>query len=202
MQHYAITDRSLLPTHPYGWEAALTAQVDAWVRGGVEWVQLRERDLPEPLLLALMRQLARLARAPGSRTRLVVNGLQPRLAAESGAHGVHLRSGASEAEVRAAGRLCPHVSVSCHTLDEVGAARTGGASAALWAPVFGKVVGGAEVRAGTGLDELRAACELAKPLPVFALGGVTAVNAHSCVEAGAAGIAGIRLFHTEGWREL
>jgi thiamine-phosphate pyrophosphorylase len=46
-----------------------------------------------------------------------------------------------------------------------------------------------------GLDQLRAACTVAAPTPVYALGGVTLENAPACVEAGAAGIAGIRLFH-------
>jgi thiamine-phosphate pyrophosphorylase len=55
-----------------------------------------------------------------------------------------------------------------------------------------------------GLAKFREACQAAAPLPVFALGGVTSANARQCVEAGAAGVAAIRLFmgKSEGWRPL
>jgi thiamine-phosphate pyrophosphorylase len=43
-----------------------------------------------------------------------------------------------------------------------------------------------------GLDQLREACR--QRIPVLALGGVTLENARACVDAGAAGIAAIRLF--------
>ena len=43
-----------------------------------------------------------------------------------------------------------------------------------------------------GLDRLREACR--QRIPVLALGGVTLENARACVDAGAAGIAAIRLF--------
>lgn len=59
-------------------------------------------------------------------------------------------------------------------------------------------------RAGMGLTVFRESCLLASPLPVFALGGVTVSNAHQCVEAGAVGVAAIRLFMGKdaGWRVL
>ena len=44
----------------------------------------------------------------------------------------------------------------------------------------------------TGLDALHQACRA--QIPVLALGGITLQNAKSCLEAGAGGIAAIRLF--------
>ena len=64
------------------------------------------------------------------------------------------------------------------------------ATFAVFAPVFEKRdVPGTRP---TGLDALRQAWRA--KIPVFALGGVTLQNAQSCVHAGAAGIAAIRLF--------
>ncbi len=202
MQLYAITDRSLLPAHPEGEVGALGTQVEQWVAGGVDWVQLRERDLSGNALTALIRCLAAVARATGSRTRLLINGLEPEAAAAHGAHGVHLRGGATARAVRGAAAASGYVSVSCHTLSDLQAAREGGAALALWSPVFGKTAGSREVMPGTGQDCLREACRQAHSMPVFALGGVSARNAGSCLQAGAAGVAGIRLFHGEDWRSL
>ena len=70
---------------------------------------------------------------------------------------------------------------------EVTAAKLAGADFVVFGPVFGK--SGTQ---GVGLPELHAAC--AHGIPVFALGGVNLENFRSCFEAGAAGIAGIRLF--------
>lgn len=200
MQRYAITDRALLPRHRQGWEAALGMQVQRWVGAGVEWVQLREKDQPEEILAPLVRRLAELV--AGTRTRLMINNLPPGFAVDLGAAGVHLPGGATALDIIAARRIAKEVSVSCHTPAEVAAARQGQATAILWSPVFGKAVKGVEVRPGEGLAGLTEACRAAAPVPVFALGGVTAGNAASCVEAGAAGVAGIRLFHGDHWRFL
>ena len=57
---------------------------------------------------------------------------------------------------------------------------------------------------GAGLQMLEQACRMAAPIPVYALGGVTAANAPRCIEAGAGGIAAIRLMLEPAsvWRNL
>lgn len=196
MERYAITDRRLFAAAGGGPEP-LARQCAEWAAGGVEWIQLREKDLFLPELAGYARALAR--SIGGARTRLLVNGLSPVVARECGADGVHLPAGAGQgavAEARAHGR----VSASCHTLAEVDKAR--GADLILWAPVFSKSADGAIVLPGTGLAALHQACVLAAPAPVFALGGVTPANAPECIAAGARGVAGIRLFHGKGWQGL
>ena len=201
MQRYAITNRTsfasaeVLPKHLGGWGG-----------GGVEWVQVREKDLSQQALLELVSTLAALLpprRADAKlRTKLLVNGLPAALAHACGANGVHLPGGASAEQVQAAVLVAGLVSVSCHTLPEVQAARAGGAAAVLWAPVFEKRLGDQQLKTGSGLPALHEACAAAQSVPVFALGGVTLENAGTCIAAGACGVAGIRLFAGEDWRRL
>jgi len=73
---------------------------------------------------------------------------------------------------------------------EVGQAEADRATFAVLAPVFEKK--NASSSRPAGLSELRKACKA--KMPVLALGGITLENAQSCLEAGAAGIAAIRLF--------
>jgi thiamine-phosphate pyrophosphorylase len=73
----------------------------------------------------------------------------------------------------------------------VALAAANGANFAVFAPVFGKKDTLSEVPVA-GLEQLKNACKA--NIPVLALGGVDLSNARSCLEAGAAGIAGIRLF--------
>jgi thiamine-phosphate pyrophosphorylase len=86
------------------------------------------------------------------------------------------------------------VSVSCHTLDEVQRAHRAEVDLILFGPVFEKRVEGEVVAPGAGLAGLQAACKVAPGSPVLALGGITVANTPACLAAGAAGIAGIRLF--------
>jgi thiamine-phosphate pyrophosphorylase len=215
----AITDRRLLGADAATQRAALVHQARLWAEQGVALVQLREKDLLAPEQIALARAMQRAMR---SSTKLILNApIETALAA--GADGVHLPADQAEAGMRTlrggcmAGADSLWMSVSCHSLAEVERARDGGADCILFAPIFGKTVASTEpsqrtgetantqiTLPGVGLDALAAACKAAHPVPVLALGGVTAENAAACLAAGAAGIAAIRLFHgpVEGWHAL
>ncbi|ADW70499.1 thiamine monophosphate synthase [Granulicella tundricola MP5ACTX9] len=191
MLRYAITDRFLLGKGDTG---RLIERCGALAQTGIDFILVREKDLPAGELVQLCRQIA--AAAQGSATQILVSS-RVDVALAAGVAGVHLSSQPGELTPAQVRQLMPSafISVSCHSLEEIRRARLGGASAALFAPVFGKTIQGQEVSAAIGLDALRAACAEAAPMPVFALGGVTNENAASCGAAGAAGIAGIRIFY-------
>ncbi len=176
---------------------ALVAHCARLARQGLAFLQVREKHLSAAALIALTRGVVQAIQsaAPGAPTRILVPG-RADIALAAEAHGVHLTSASGELTPRQIRAILPDaiVSVSCHTLDELRRARDQQATLALFAPVFGKSVDGAEVTPAVGLDALQAACRAAHPMPVYALGGVTSANALHCLAAGAAGIAGIRMF--------
>jgi thiamine-phosphate pyrophosphorylase len=196
---YAITDRNLFPGNETQKRAALTPQAERWASKGIEFIQLREKDLG-PLEIEDIANAMLEAIAAYPATRLLINGCL-RAAIESHAHGVHLPSNSSILPEEVRRRYAVHslsrpvVTVACHSLAEIQIAQRNHADAILFAPVFGKTVDSEEITPAIGLEALKAACEAANPVPVYALGGVTEENAPLCIEAGAAGIAGIRLFH-------
>jgi len=160
-------------------------------RDGVDFLLIREKQLLGAELMELATRIVDAVRGSGMRV-IVAGPIQIVLAA--GADGVHVGANATAWESIRAMFPLAWVSVSCHSLSEVTATRQARADAILFAPVFGKTIGGDEVVDGVGLEALREACAAAGDLPVFALGGVTGANADECVRAGAAGVAGIRMF--------
>ena len=201
MLRYAITNRTLFPGDEARKQEELLRHAFHWVRDGFDFIQLREKDLPDSAMASLAGQILEAIDSTPSRTRLLINSWVD-VAIATGAHGVHLTAAPEEmtpAQVRSlygsASLPVPIVTVSCHTLEEVERAHANQVDAVLFAPVFEKIVDGSHAIPGRGLERLREACTAAAPIPVFALGGVTRENLSSCLAAGAAGIAGIRLFH-------
>ena len=190
MLRYAITDRTMFPGDESARRAAVIAQAARLARDGVDYLQLREKDLCEADLVALARDLQAAIRDAGGTTQLLLNG-PPTLAQWAKADGVHLSSTTFSQNLQSLRGLV--VSASCHTIYDVKRACEF-ADLILFGPVFEKRVDGEVVVEGVGLDALREACAVAGELPVFALGGVDSSNAQACVDAGAAGVAGIRLF--------
>jgi thiamine-phosphate pyrophosphorylase len=200
MLRYSITSRALYPGDEQTKQAALLEQATRWIAEGVEFLQLREKDLSAATLASLARNLLKNIDLASSPTRLLIN-FRADVALATGAHGVHLTSGPGEltpAQVRfiyaESGHSAPLITVSCHTLADIRHARQDEVDAILFGPVFEKPLGGVEALPGQGLGALLAACTAASPTPVYALGGVTLQNASTCLDAGAAGIAGIRVF--------
>jgi thiamine-phosphate pyrophosphorylase len=193
MLRYAITDRQI-----FGGNLEVMLERLVVLAPDVDYIQLRERDLPasalETFTVKLLTALAPLPVRP-----LVVVNHRADVAIACGADGVHLRSGPGEltpSQVRElysqAGMPRPGVSVSCHSLEEV--ARAKDADLVLFGPVFEKPLPSQSPLHGTGIALLAEACRVAAPTPVLALGGVTPQNQQACLDAGAAGIAGIRCF--------
>jgi thiamine-phosphate pyrophosphorylase len=189
---YYITDRAQFPGPERRRRELLIERTVEAARAGIDYIQVREKDLPSRELEEMARVIVQKVREAGVATRVLINS-RTDVALAAGADGVHLRSSdLSPADVQriwsAAGAgSTPVVAVSCHTEQEVAAAKLAGADFVVFGPVFGKA--GTQ---GVGLSELRGAC--AHGIPVFALGGVNLENYQSCLEAGAGGVAGIRLF--------
>ncbi|MGA9039225.1 MAG: thiamine phosphate synthase [Terriglobales bacterium] len=188
---YYITDRRQFPGDEAARQRLLLDKIGEAADCGVDFIQLREKDLSARELEQLARDAQRAIQETSSVTRLLVNS-RTDVALASGATGVHLRSNdISPREVRSiwTGRI-PMIGVSCHDSVDVKRAKADGASFCVFGPVFEKN-GNAGDRP-TGVDLLGHICQ--QKIPVLALGGITIENARACVDAGAAGIAGIRLF--------
>jgi thiamine-phosphate pyrophosphorylase len=213
---YAITDRHQLPGSDSDQRTALISLTNTWARHNIDYIQIREKDLAPPALRDLATKIITAVRAASQTTRVLLNG-PAEIALETHADGVHFPaiSPANAAEharslFARAGRDAI-VSHSCHSIKEAlrvkeESQRDPHASTTntliLYAPVFEKSITGKDLFPGRGLDALRAAADAARPIPVFALGGVTLENALSCLTAGAAGIAAIRLFMNNNWKSL
>ena len=196
LQLYYITDRRQFPGDAQEQEQRLLAKIAECAVAGVEYIQLREKDLETRALEELAHKA--MAALGDSRTKLLINS-RTDVALACGAHGVHLPANdLAASEVRAifarAGKSDAVIGVSTHSASEVALAEAHGADFAVFGPVFEKN----RSTNPEGLEQLRRICHRTEAaqaaMPVWALGGITLENARQCAEAGAAGIAAIRLF--------
>lgn len=179
---YYITDRHAFSGSEAEKRARLLDKIAEAASCGVDFIQLREKDLSPRELESLAREAVRIVReeTPSRASRILVNS-RTDIALATGADGVHLTSNdiaASDARVIASrfytGRS-PRttdqfvVAVSCHSVEEVRLAEAHGADFAVFAPVFEKSVALSEAKRKTvsrhshaeGLAALKLACQSA-----------------------------------------
>jgi thiamine-phosphate pyrophosphorylase len=177
MKRYYITDRKAV-----GGFRPLLDVIRDQMQLGVDFIQIREKDLEARELfnfsLAVLEVRVREIN-PHARPSVVINS-RADVARAAGADGVHLPASAPRETLP--GLL---IGRSCHTVEEV---RTAQADFITFGPIFSSPGKGPAI----GLDILAEACRCGKN--VYALGGINWENAASCMQAGAIGIAGIRLF--------
>ena len=198
---YVTDSQSLGLSEP---RSNILAKIEAAVGAGVDWVQIREKEMLAGQLLAIVRAAVGMTnRKPATPagvnrpgTLILVNDrLDVALAA--GAAGIHLgrESLPAQGVVRwRNGRIVTElmVGLSCHTIDELRQAENAGVDYAFFGPVF-DTPAKRPFGPPLGIPKLAAACR-ATGLKVVAIGGVTPENSAECLHAGAAGIAAIRMF--------
>jgi len=214
-----VTDRRLFAAEPAPAHRILLKKIAAAAAAGVDWIQVREKDLSGRESSTLAREAMKLAAnrprddsrgdepsagiSPSAsalpkptHARIIINDrLDIALAADAG--GVHL--GEQSLPPQQAVRLSKWleredflIGASCHSPEAAKEAERGGADYLFFGPVFA-TPSKAAYGAPQGLDRLSEVCR-AVTLPVLAIGGITPENAAACLSAGASGIAAIRLF--------
>ncbi len=182
-------------------QVALLLKIEAAAKAGVDWIQIREKDLSGNDCSSLAREaLQRVAKSSSRKAapaRILVNDRLD-IALSQRAGGVHL--GENSLPLTEVKRLLENrgerkdflIGVSCHSLGAARAAASGGADYLFFGPVFVTPSKGA-FGVPQGLEQLAEVCR-AVSIPVLAIGGITLENAADCLAAGASGIAAIRLF--------
>lgn len=167
--------------------------VRAAVGATIDLVQIREKNLSASVLYQLTKSAAGITR--GTATKLLVNDRSD-IALGAGADGVHLTTHSLPADVvRAAFGDKFLIGVSTHSLTEATIARDSRADFVVFGPVF-ETPSKSQGAYGepVGLRNLaRVAADLS-PFPILALGGLELSKVADCIQAGATGVAAIRMF--------
>jgi len=197
-----VTDRhNFAATDSREAHETLLSKIAAAADAGVDWIQIREKDLSGRDCSSLTREALQRATKSSARkttpTRILVNDRLDVAISES-AGGVHL--GEKSLPLAEAKRLVENrgeqkdflIGISCHSLEAARAAASGGADYLFFGPIFA-TPSKATFGAPQGLKRLAEVCR-AVAIPVLAIGGIALANAAECLAAGASGIAAIRLF--------
>ena len=170
------------------WVETLLEQVEGAIAGGVDLIQIRERNAGAAALAELTRRSVALSR--GSMARVVVND-RADVALAASAHGVHLRE--DSFSITDARRLGAALVLGRSVHDAAGAVSARAASYLIAGSVF-QTDSKPAAPARLGPEGLRAIVVAAAGVPVLAVGGVTVENLTVVLGAGASGVAAIGAF--------
>ena len=167
------------------WQDALLAKtVRALVDAGVDFIQLRDKDLSDRQLVAAGQVIAKLTR--DARTGFIMND-RADIAVACGADGVHV--GQDELSVADARRIIGPdklIGVSTHSLEQAQAAVLEGADYIGVGPVFASQTKSFSQQVGTAL--VKEICSEVG-LPAFAIGGIDLTNAAQVAAVGCGRVA-------------
>jgi thiamine-phosphate pyrophosphorylase len=179
----------------------LLRKIESAAAAGIDWIQIREKDLSGKHCAQLIRdslQSVAKCAAPGTSTARILVNDRLDVALAMGAHGVHLSD--KGLPIPEAKRLAVSSSASreflvgksCHSLEAAKRAQEEGADYVHFGPIFA-TPSKAAFGAPQGVNRLAEICREVS-IPVIAIGGITVENFSECLAAGASGIAAIRLF--------
>ncbi len=157
----------------------------AFLAGGARLIQLRWKGASSRELVAAATAIR--AWATAARALFLVND-RPDIARAVGADGVHL--GQDDLPLAAARRILgpgPVIGISTHSVDEARAAHASGADYLGIGPVYA-TASKSDALTPRGLDLVRAV-RIAVPVPLVAIGGITAATAPGVLAAGADAVA-------------
>ena len=207
-----VTDRRSVAAEGSDRHEALLKRVRSAAAAGIDWIQIREKDLSGKELSSLTRdavaQTKQINGRDGRTSRILVNERLD-VAWSERAGGVHLgelslpvhdvrRWLAAKADVARHDKFL--VGVSCHSVQAATTAAREGADYIFFGPVFA-TPSKTPFGAPQGRERLAEVCSSGE-IPVLAIGGITVDNASDCFAAGAAGIAAIRLFQDAAAEDL
>jgi thiamine-phosphate pyrophosphorylase len=161
------------------------------VKSGVSLVQIREKKITPREVFDLTYRAVEITR--GTETRLLVNDRFD-IALAANADGVHLSSKSIPAKhVRQNSPPGFLIGVSTHNSAEIEVIKKY-ADFVTFSPIFATASKNGHGRP-QGILKLNEVCEKHSPFPIVALGGIDEANYFDTIEAGACGIAAIRLLN-------
>ena len=199
-----VTDRKGLAAADNDQNEALLKRVATAAAAGIDWIQIREKDLSAKELSSVTREAVTQTKQINERSRqtsLILVNERMDVAYSERAGGVHLGEHSLpiadvcrwlDAKADFAERDKFLIGVSCHSVQAAASAARDGADYIFFGPVFA-TPSKAAFGQPQGLQRLAETCSSVS-IPVLAIGGITLDNAADCFAAGAGGIGAIRLF--------